>query len=129
MSDGRDSERRLTRLRELCDRLALVAEMKPACEVAVDVLGGEFANVAIYLFDGSMPQLAAKRGNVMVADECLLAVSTYIDGNTICAPIAKVASRPHGLLVVTVDRAIDDNLRGFVELSAAMIAATLLAAS
>ena len=129
MSDGRDSERKLARLRELCDRLGSIAETQRACEAAVDVLADELANAAIFLFANDRPTLAAQRGRVSVDDESLAATSTYVKGNTICTPIAKVESRPHGLLVVTCDRGIDDNLKGFVELSAAMIAASLLAAS
>lgn len=129
MRDGQDSERRLRCLRELCDRLAPIVDAGPACEVAVDALAAEVANVAIYVFDGDRPLLAASRGDISIDATALAHTTTHIEGDVVVTPIAKVASRPHGLLAVRSALPIDDNLRGFVELAGALIAASLLAAS
>lgn len=127
MRERLDSDRRLHHLRDLCDRLAPMMEAGPACEVAVDVLASEVPNVSIYLFDGKTPQLAATRGHIALDAAALTSTPTSPD--LIVQPLAKVASRPHGLLVVRSEGPVDDNLRGFVELAGALIAGSLLAAS
>jgi signal transduction histidine kinase/CheY-like chemotaxis protein len=88
----------------------------------------EVTNVAIYLCDGATPRLAAKRGELSVDGNALAHKATYVEGDLLVTPIAKVASRPHGLLIVRSSLPVDDGLRGFVELAGALIAASLLAA-
>lgn len=129
MRENRDSERRLRRLRELCGRLAPILDADTACEVAVDALATEVTNVAIYLFDDTTPRLAAKRGALSVDRDAFARTTTHVENDLVMTPIAKVGSRPHGLLVVRSSLPVDDGLRGFVELAGAMIAASLLAAS
>lgn len=129
MREGRDSERRLRRLRELRERLAPIIDADAACEVAVDAIAIEVTNVAIYLFDGATPRVAARRGDMCIDAAALAHTTTFVEHDLVITPIAKVASRPHGLLVVRSALPVDDNLRGFVELAGALIAASLLAAS
>jgi signal transduction histidine kinase len=129
MREDRDSERRLRRLRELRERLAPILDANAACEVAVDAIATEVTNVAIYLFDGATPRLAAKRGELSVDSAAFTHATTHVEADLVITPIAKVASCPHGLLVVRSSLPVDDGLRGFVELAGALIAASLLAAS
>jgi signal transduction histidine kinase len=129
MREGTHSERRLRRLRELCERLAPILDASAASVVAVDALAPEVTNVAIYLFDGAIPRLTASRGELDI-DPCAFALSTsHVENELVISPFAKVASHPHGLLVVRSGLPVDDGLRGFVELAGALIAASLLAAS